>query len=127
MSDHDEHHQEVIEGAKKQLEELFEDSEQALYLYLDDNHKACNKKFSDLLGYSSPEEWAAVTEAFPDTFLAEASQERLVNAYKDSVEKLTASDNEITWKKKGGGEIKTQVILVPHLYEDHLLALHFIS
>jgi PAS domain-containing protein len=54
------HHEEFVEGLHKQLKEIFDSSKQAIYLYLDDNHKVCNKKFAEMQGFSSPEEWAKV-------------------------------------------------------------------
>ena len=56
----EEHHQELVKGFHDQLKEIFDSSEQAIYLYLDDNHKICNKKFAEMQGFSSPEEWAKV-------------------------------------------------------------------
>ena len=32
---------------------------------------------------------------------------------------------DIIWKKKGGGQVNTNVILVPVSFGDELLALHF--
>ena len=40
------------------MKPVLEKSEQAIYLYLHDNHKVRNKKFADLIGYKSPKEWA---------------------------------------------------------------------
>ena len=52
------HHEELVKGITEQMKPVLEKSEQAIYIYLDDNHKVCNKKFADLLGYKSPKEWA---------------------------------------------------------------------
>jgi PAS domain-containing protein len=50
------HHEELVEGFYNQLKEIFDSSKQAIYLYLDDNQKVCNKKFAEMQGFSSPEE-----------------------------------------------------------------------
>jgi hypothetical protein len=33
------------------MKQVLDKSGQAIYLYLDDSHKVCNKKFADMLGY----------------------------------------------------------------------------
>ena len=60
MTKEDQHHEELIKGISNQMGTILSSSEQAIYIYLDDIHKVCNKKFASLLGYSSPEEWAKV-------------------------------------------------------------------
>lgn len=43
-------HKELVKGLSDQLKQVLERSEQAVYIYLDDTHKNCNKRFADLLG-----------------------------------------------------------------------------
>src|SRR5687767_11333565 len=116
MSEEHHDHDKVIEGIKKDWGEILEGSSQAVYIYLDDEHKICNEKFSKLLGYSSPQEWADVTESFPEIFVAEESQEHLVHTFQEAMENMTAAKVDITWKKKTGGEVDTSVIMVPIPY-----------
>ena len=119
-------HEELIAGISKQMKSVLDSSQQAVYIYLDNIHKVCNKKFASLLGYSSPEEWAKVEDAFEE-FVDRGSQETLVNAYNQAMEKYIPSSIKVTWKKKSGGTVATSVMLVPIEYDDHLFALHFIS
>jgi len=125
MSQH-KHHEELIANITKAYETILKESEQAIYIYLDDTHKVCNKKFATLLGYSSTEEWVKIDTSFPETFVDKKSQETLVNAYQNAMEKKIGSLNTIIWKKKDGSPIKTQVILVPISSDNHIFALHFI-
>jgi hypothetical protein len=120
-------HEQIIDGIKKQMHAVLKNSEQAIYIYLDDNHKLCNEKFSSLLEYKSPEDWAGNKESFPTIFVADESQEKLVEAYQKAMEDKVGSQVEITWKKKNGSEVKTKVILVPISYKDQVLALHFVE
>lgn len=120
-------HAEVLDGVATQWEGIFETSQQALYLYLDDTHKVCNEAFTSLLGYDSPEEWAAVEENFPTAFVAENSRDTLVDAYQAAMRDAVASSIEVEWQKRDGGTVPTDVILVPVEYEGHRMALHFIS
>ena len=126
MSTH-EHHEELVRGLSDQLQEIFETSEQAIYLYLDDIHKACNRKFADLLGYASPAEWAAVTESFPQAFVADTSQPELIEAFQKAIQLKAGSTLSVTWQKKDGQTVDTTVMLVPISFQGHTFALHFIQ
>lgn len=126
MDEH-KHHEQLIRGVAKEYADILRNSEQGVYIYLDDTHKICNKKFALLLGYESAEQWAGVNESFPDAFVAAESQEILVDTYQSAMEKCTASEIKVTWKKKSVGTVKTTVILVPISHNGHRFALHFIS
>jgi len=82
------HHEDLITGISKQMKPVLENSGQGIYLYLDDDHKVCNKKFAVMLGYKSPKEWAA-TEA-PLSDVIEADQDIVIKAYVEASEKMTA-------------------------------------
>ena len=126
MSEH-KHHEQLIKEISEQLKPILEGSGQAIYIYLDDIHKFCNKRFALLLGYESPSKWAKVEESFPDAFVAPKSQRNLVTAYQNAMEEMISSTIKITWKKKTGGTVDTTVILVPLAYNGHIFALHFIA
>jgi PAS domain-containing protein len=126
-SEVDIHHEELLSGLLSQMKVIFESSEQPLYLYLDDNHWACNKRFADLLGYKSPEELVSQELSFLDALVSEKSQDSLITAYGNAMEKMVASTIEVTWKKNNGETVDTNVILVPVAYDRHLFALHFLS
>jgi len=126
-SDVDIHHEELVSGLLNQMKIIFESSEQPVYLYLDDNHWACNKRFSDLLGYKSSEELVSQKLPLLDALVSEKSQDSLVTAYGNAMEKMVGSAIGVTWKKKNGQTVDTNVILVPVAYDGHLFALHFLS
>lgn len=119
-------HEELVAGISKQMKTILDSSQQAVYIYLDNIHKVCNAKFATLLGYRSPEEWAKVEDAFEE-FVDRGSQETLVTAYNQAMEKFIPASIKVTWKKKTGGTVATSVMLIPIAYNDHLFALHFIS
>jgi hypothetical protein len=126
MITEEQHHEALINGISKQFETILASSEQAIYIYLDNIHKICNEKFSTLMGYRSPEEWAKVNDAF-EVFVDRSSQETLVKAYNIAMEKFIPSTIKVNWKKKSGGTVATTVVLVPIEYDGHIFALHFIS
>lgn len=121
------HHEEFIRGLREQLALILESSEQAIYVYLDDKHKFCNRKFAQLLGYASADEWEKLEGPFPETMVDQVSRHGLVAAYQMAMEKMVGSTSTITWKKKTGETVKSTMILVPIAYQGHLFALHFIS
>jgi PAS domain-containing protein len=124
----DEHkHEALVSGLYRQMKEIFENSEQAMYLYLDDVHKVCNKRFADLLGYDSPKAWATADEPFPLVFVASKSRGALVSAYQDAIERFVGATIDVAWQTKSGQTVDSQVILVPVAYEGHVFALHFIN
>jgi PAS domain-containing protein len=126
MENEQQHHEELISGISRQMQNILESSQQGIYIYLDDIHKVCNAKFATLMGYRSPEEWAKVEDSFPE-FVDPGSQEVLVNAYRQVMEKLIPANIKVTWKKKTGSTVATSVVMIPIEYNDHIFALHFIS
>lgn len=120
-------HEAIMKGVREQLADVFDESQQSVYVYLDDSNKACNKRFASLLGYASPTEWAKVDQSFPEAFVHPKDRRTLVKAYEEAMNKMVGSTISIKWKEKGGGEVPATTILVPIVYEGHRLALHFIT
>lgn len=120
------HHDQLMQSIAKEYQSILAKSEQGIYIYLDDSHKVCNKKFAALLGYQSEDEWAKIDTSFPDVFVADESQEALVSSFQDAMEKNVGSTNKIVWKKKDKSTISSTVILVPVSHNGHLFALHFV-
>lgn len=121
------HHEEVLNGVHKQFKDFFDYSEQAVYIYLDDQHVIWNKKFGELVGYPTPAAAFKSKKHFLELFVDGASQKKLVKAFSNAMESGEGSSNTIVWKHKSGKKKKTNTILVPIPYDGHLLALHFIK
>ena len=126
MSDHKGIHEEILLWIGKEFKEILDDSEQAIYIYVCDRHKLCNKRFSSMLGYDSPEEWAMKEEMLSD--VTDEDREVLISAYQNAMENKIGSSIDISLKnKKKGNFIRTNIILVPLSYKGELFALHFIK
>lgn len=122
--DEQQHHEELIKGVSQEQKLILNKSPQAIYIYLDDSHKVCNQKFADLLGYSSPAEWAK-TEA-PLADVVEKDQQSVIDAYEKASEKLIASKIEVSFKNIKSGKInKTGVMMVPIVFNNHVFVMHF--
>lgn len=122
---HDEHHEHLVKELAEQLEPIFSNSPQAIYLYLDDVHKICNQKFAGMLGYSSIEEW--VSNENPVGDVTEVDQPKVIQAYGDASQGFKASTITATIVSKKGTKIKTKIIMVPITYSDEVFVLHFIT
>lgn len=117
----------ALRKATQQFSRLFDESDQAMYLFLDDHNKSCNALFAQWLGYTTPEAWAAVQTSFPTAFVAPASQQLLIETYQEAVNKGVGASIPVAWKRKDGKTVATQVILVPVDVDGERLALHFIN
>lgn len=126
MSSEQKHHEDLVSGFHSQLKQIFDSSEQAIYLYLDDNHKVCNNKFASLLGYASPEDWAKIKNPL-DENIDKKSQDGVVTAYFNATEKMIGSAMDVKLKTTSGDVFDANVIVVPVGYQKHIFALYFIS
>jgi len=125
MNEH-EHHENLVKEVSEEMKPVLEKSTQAIYLYLDDNHKVCNKKFSDLLGYKSPKEWADVDAPLAD--VVEEDQQSVIDAYVNASEKMMASSTDVRFKNiKTGKIIKTRMTVSPIGHAGHILTAHFFN
>ena len=120
-------HQAIIDWLNQELKPMLDASQQATYVYVCDEHKLCNQKFAAMLGYKSAQHWSADNVPFLDAFVAEGSENTLLSAYQNAMDHGVGSSSEVVWKKKTGGTVTTQVILVPLSYQGQRFALHFIS
>ena len=122
---HDQHHEHLVKELAEQLEPVFSNSPQAIYLYLDDEHKICNQKFADMLGYKSIKEW--VKNQYPISDVLEKDQEKGIKAYMNASRKLRASTLSATFVRKDGKKKKADIIMVPITYKEEVFVLHFVS
>ncbi len=120
------HHEELVKGLYEQLRPVLDDSEQPIFIYLDDNHKACNNKLASMLGFKSPQEWAE-KQGFLEVYVEEKSRETLASAYWNAMKKRAASTIELTWIKKDGAKIDSTMILVPIFFQGHMFSVHFVT
>lgn len=122
---HNEHHEHLVKELSEQLHPIFSNSSQAVYLYLDDEHKICNQKFVDMLGYRSIQEWVENESPVSDVF--EEDQSKVIKAYGEASGNFNASAFPVTIVKKDGTQIKTKIIMAPITYKEEVFVIHFIS
>ena len=126
MQTSEEHHEELIKGLYDQMKPILEGSDQPIFIYLDDNHKACNQKLASMLGFKSPKEWAE-KQGFLEVYVTEKSRETLSSAYWSAMQKMVASTIQMTWMKTDGKPLDTTMILVPMFFQGHMFSVHFVT
>ena len=120
------HHEELVKSLYAQMKPILDASEQPIFIYLDDNHKACNQKFASMLGFKSPKEWAE-KQGFLEVYVSEKSRETLSIAYWNAMQKMVASNIQMTWLKKDGAVIDSTMIMIPMFFQGHMFSVHFIT
>jgi PAS domain-containing protein len=124
--DEQEHHADLVEGITQQMQQVLDKSGQAIYLYLDDTHKVCNKKFADMLGYKSPKEWAEIEAPLSD--VVEEDRKDVIKVYMNAAEKLNSGWMEVRFKNVKTGKIVTaNMLIVPIGYAGHIFTAHFFT
>jgi hypothetical protein len=122
----EEHHVELIKSIAREFKPVLDKSDQGIYIYLDDNHKVCNKKFSDLLGYQSPGEWADMEAPLSD--VVEEDQQAVIESYMNASEKMVAGAIEVRFKNiKTGKILKASMVTAPVGHAGHVFTVHYLS
>jgi hypothetical protein len=119
----------LLDQIKEEFSGILQNTSQGVYIYMDDPHWICNERLAIMLGYASAAEFHSLATASPflNVALPADSQERVVQAYMNSVNNKVASSIPVTWKKKGGATLKTQTIFVPISYRGTALTIHFVT
>ena len=120
-------HQEAIDWVSEEFRPILDGSPQGVYVYMDDTHKVANARFAKMLGYGTAEELSGLDVPWIDAFVAEESADSLVTGYARAMEERVGSSFAVTWKRRGGGRVRTNVILVPISYRGQDMALHFVT
>lgn len=121
----EQHHEHLLKELTNQLQPMYNQSKQSIYLYLDDTHKSCNQKFADMLGYQSIDAWVA--NEFPVEDIIEEDRDNAIQAFIKASENYTASCLSASWIKQDGTKIKTEMMLVPIPHKGEIFVLHFIT
>jgi PAS domain-containing protein len=116
----------LLSGLYNQIKKIIDSSGQPVFIYLDDNHKVCNQKFAEFLGYDSPQEWSS-TPGFVEVFVADdASKNAFMTAYFSAINNMNASSVQLTWKRKDNSRVRSTMVILPMVFEGKILSVHFI-
>ena len=125
--DNDRQHEEWLATIETQLAPIYDNSQEGVYVYLDDRHKICNERLAKMWGYPSAAEWAAAPD-FLETFVAsQPDRVQVSTTYHQHVHReLTAYKLRYTVRRKDGRKITVESQTVPLALDGQLFAYAFI-
>jgi PAS domain S-box-containing protein len=118
-------HELVLNGLLEQFMPVFSHSADGVYLYLDDNHKVCNKRMADMFGLTVAE-WSQAP-SFLERFVAPEDRETFASNYRDHV---AALNRPVTFRfhavRKNGETFLAETEMIPVSWNGHPIAYHFV-
>jgi PAS domain S-box-containing protein len=118
-------HEQVLDGILKQLQPVFYNSQDGVYLYLDDNHKVCNRQMAEMFGMTV-EEWNRTPDFLQD-FVAPQDREVFAANYQKHVALLTGP---VTFRfnaiRKNGEAFLAETEMIPVTWDGYPIAYHFV-
>ena len=122
VSEHE--HVQILPELKEQFTPLFQNSQEGIYLYLDEVHKICSEKFASMFGLTV-KEWEEM-EGFVNKHAVEKDQELIINNYHSHIHQtLTPTRFQFTGVRKDGSKFKVETDMIPFPWRGEVLALHF--
>lgn len=116
-------HEQIVAGLTEQYQPILDGSPQAVFIYLDDYHKVCNRSFSNLLGYDSPEDWAAMKTPVTDS--TDDTKDNLISGVMGAIHEKVASSFRVSWNARDGNRVDTTCVSVPGAYRGQIYAMLF--
>jgi PAS domain S-box-containing protein len=121
----DKEHEQVLNEALEQFKPVFLHSPDGVYLYLDDNHKVCNKPMAEMFGLTV-EEWNKIPN-FLEGFVAPQDREAFALNYQKHVGELT---RPIMFRfkavRKNGETFMAETEMIPISWNGYPIAYHFV-
>jgi len=118
-------HGQVLGELLEQFMPIFSHSPDGVYLYMDDNHKVCNKRMADMFGLTV-EEWRKIPN-FLEGFVAEQDRKMFASNYGDSV---AAMKRPVSFRfhaiRKNGDAFLAETEMIPVSWNGHPIAYHFV-
>jgi len=117
-------HVQILRELKEQFKPLFQNSQEGVYLYIDEVHKICSEKFARMFGLTV-KEWEEM-EGFVNKHAVEKDQELIINNYHSHIhQSLTPAHFQATVIRKDGSKFKVEIDMIPIPWRGEVLALHF--
>lgn len=116
---------EIVRELSEHLRPVFESSPDGVYLWLDEEHKACNERLADLYGFTV-EEWRGA-QPFLDNFVAEEDRGLYSWNYHNRVARLAFP---VTFRfrglRKDGTTFAAETDMIPISHGGYAVAYHFV-
>jgi PAS domain S-box-containing protein len=121
----DREHEQIMKELQEEFMPVFLHSPDGVYLYLDDNHKICNKRMAQMYGMTV-EEWSKVPN-FLDGFVAPEDRELFASNYQDHITTLT---RPVMFRfhgvRKNGEKFAAETEMIPISWDGYAVAYHFV-
>ena len=118
-------HEDSIQQLARELQPVFEDSPDGVYVWLDDDSKFCNERLATMFGYSVSE-WNAA-KPFLQTFVDEGDQHTYASNYQNCVAALARPVTfRFRGKRKDGTTFSAETDMIPISWSGHAIAYHFV-
>ncbi|MBI4298037.1 MAG: PAS domain S-box protein [Chloroflexi bacterium] len=118
-------HERAVRELERQYRMVLDRSADGVYIYLDDEHKACNDKLADLFGYSKGE-WEKLSP-FLDNFVAPESQEEVSDGYWRNIKTARIPrSGQFLFVRKDGSQFQAHVTEFPLSYKRRLFSIGFV-
>ena len=116
---------EIMRELSEQFRPVFESSPDGVYLWLDEEHKVCNERLADLLGFTL-EEWRKA-QPFLESFVAEEDRALYSWNYHNRVAALAFP---VTFRfrglRKDGSTFAAETDMIPISHRGYAVAYHFV-
>jgi PAS domain S-box-containing protein len=119
-------HEVATKELAEHLQPLFDASPDGMYVWLDEEHWICNRRFADLLGYDSPDELND-TPNFLQRMVDEDDQQHFSWNYWNRVQALAFPTTfRFRGTRKDGSTFQAETDMIPVTYGGHTFAYHFV-
>lgn len=120
-------HGDIFETALARVKSIFDQSGQAMFLYLDNENMGGNGRFAKMLGYQTPDEWAKAVHTEHTEFMDPTTFGASVAQVGAAMGRAEAIQLDVAWLDRSGKRVPSKAIVVPFDVEGHRFALNFIS
>jgi PAS domain S-box-containing protein len=119
-------HEVATKELAEHLQPLFDASPDGVYVWLDEEHWICNRRFADLLGFDSPDELND-TSHFLQRMVHEDDQQQFSWNYWNRVQALAFPTTfRFRGTRKDGSTFQAETDMIPFTYGGHTFAYHFV-
>lgn len=118
-------HMKAVRDLESQYRLVMEKSTDGVFIYLDDEHKACNEKLALLFGYSK-EEWEKLSP-FLENCVAPESQDLVADGYWRHIQKARIPRSLVfEGVRKDGSRFRAHLTEFPVSYKRRLFSIGFV-
>lgn len=120
----DDFNAELVNDLYEQYRQVMELSSDAMFIYLDDEHKVCNKNLADMWGYTK-EEWSKQAP-YLRNFVAQQDQFTVAQHYVNSRSRFKSVRFQFLARRKDGSVFDVDKAMTPISYKGQFAILNLV-